>query len=93
MKAKISTINNENIFFILLGALFSALIFLALIVLDGGGFISGDVLLFSFKAFIVSLTPVFLSKTHLLKPDRVRSTYLPLCSRKDLTHRNDPLLM
>ena len=54
---------------------------------------SGDVLLFSFVAFIVSLTPVFISQTAVLKPGRVRSTWQPMIPRKDITHINDPLLM
>ena len=88
METKSSTIPNENVFFLLIGALFSALI-----ILGGGGFVAGDVFLFSFLAFLSSLTPVFFSKKAVLKPYQVKSIYQPLVPRKNLTHRNDPLLM
>ena len=89
METKISTIPNENVLFLLIGALFYS----ALIILGGGGYVSGDVLMFSFVAFILSITPVFFKKTALLKSHQVRQIYQPMISRKDLTHRNDPLLM
>jgi len=89
MKTRIPTIPNENVFFLLIGALFYS----ALIILGSGGYVSGDVLMFSFVAFILSITPVFFRKTADLKPCRIRSTYQPLIPRKDLTHHKDPLLM
>ena len=88
MKTKILNISNKNVFFLLFGALSSV----PIILIGGGGF-SGDFLLFSFLAFLGSLTPVFLSKKIELKPCQVRSTYQPMIPRKDLTHHNDPLLM
>jgi len=89
MKTRISTISKENVLFLLIGALFYS----ALITLGGGGYVSGDVLMFSFVAFILSLTPLFFLKTAVLKSHRVRNTYLPMVPRKEITHRNDPLLM
>ena len=88
MKTKISTIPNENVFFLLVGALFSALI-----IVGDVGFVSGDVLLFSLVAYLVSLTLVFFIKTSALKSCLIRSTYQHKISRKDITHHNDPLLM
>ncbi len=65
----------------------------SLMMLGGGGFVSSDVFLFSFMTFLASLVVVFIGKSAVFKPAQIRSTYRHLSSRKDLTHRNDPLLM
>ena len=77
-----------NILILLPGALLSSLM-----MLGGGGFVSSDVFLFSFMTFLASLAVVFTGKSAIFKPARMRSTYRHLSSRKNLTHRNDPLLM
>lgn len=77
-----------NILILLPGAFFGSLM-----ILGGGGFVSSDVFLFSFMAFLASLAVVFAGKSVVFKPAPIRFTYQHLRSRKNLTHRNDPLLM
>ena len=88
METLLPTIPSENLFYLLSGALFSAQL-----IAVGGGFISGGFLLFSLVAFLVSLPPVYRFKTLVFESCRVKFTYLCLKSRKNLTHRNDPLLI
>ena len=77
-----------NMLILLPGALLSALM-----MLGGGGFVSSDVFLFIYITFLASLAVVFIGKSVVFKPAPIRSTYRHLSSRKNLIHRNDPLLM
>jgi hypothetical protein len=88
MEAKTPTTLCVNIFFLLPGAFFSALM-----MLGGGGFVPSDIFIFLFMALLASLALVFSWKSTVFKPNRVPSTYRHMSSRKNLTHRNDPLLM
>ena len=89
MSKEPSNFSLKNLFFLLIGALFYS----ALVYFGDGGYVYSDVLLFSFAAFIVSLTTLYFLKTAVVKPGRISFAYQPMISRKDLTHNNDPLLM
>lgn len=80
-------------FFIDIASFLFGLLINALIITGGVGLVSGDILLFSFLAFLASLTLVFVGKSIILKQVRVPFANQSMDSRKNLTHRNDPLLM
>jgi len=78
----------EDVFILLTGALLSALKMLGI-----GVFVSNDVFLFLLMTFLASLLLVFAGKRVVFKPARIQPQTQGVFSRKNLIHRNDPLLM
>jgi hypothetical protein len=77
-----------DILIILLGT------FACLLQLTGGsGFVSGDLFLYSFIAFLLSIIPVYTLKGNIRKPSVLLIPNKPLYSRKKTIQHNDPLLM